>query len=94
MKTIKSPEGVALLLENMWLRHVAGMKQRADNVFMVELPKPTDEELAKAVAESLRVIGRTMNRKISMGCLFRNCMRLMRSSESEVNVIFAEKVDR
>lgn len=48
MKTIKSPEGVALLLENMWLRHVAGMKQRADNVFMVELPKPTDEELAKA----------------------------------------------
>lgn len=48
MKTIKSPEGVALLLENMWLRHVAGMKQRTDNVFMVELPKPTDEELAKA----------------------------------------------
>ena len=48
MKTIQSPDGVALLMENLWLRHKAGMKQRPCNVFMVELPPPTDEELAEA----------------------------------------------
>ena len=94
MKTIKSPEGVALLLESMWLRHMDGMKQRADNVFMVELSALTMRNLQMPVAESLKVVGRTMNRKISMGCLLRNCMRLVRSSESEVKVFFAEKVDR
>ena len=46
MKTIQSPDGVALLMENLWLRHNAGMKQRPCNVFMVELQPPTDEELA------------------------------------------------
>lgn len=48
MKTIQSPDEVALLMENLWLRHKAGMKQRPCNVFMVELPPPTDEELAEA----------------------------------------------
>ena len=48
MKTIQSPDGVALLMENLWLRHNAGMKQRPCNVFIVELPPPTGEELAKA----------------------------------------------
>ena len=48
MKSIQSPDGVALLMENLWLRHKAGMKQRSCNVFMVELPPPTDEELAEA----------------------------------------------
>lgn len=48
MKTIQSPDGVALLMENLWLRHKAGMKQRPCNVFIVELPPPTDEELAEA----------------------------------------------
>lgn len=48
MKTIQSPDGVALLMENLWLRHKAGMKQRPCNVFMVELPPPTEEDLAKA----------------------------------------------
>lgn len=43
-QSIKSPEGVALLMENLWLRHKAGMKQRANNVFMVELPPLTEEE--------------------------------------------------
>lgn len=43
-QSIKSPEGVALLMENLWLRHRAGMKQRANNVFMVELPPLTKEE--------------------------------------------------
>ncbi len=48
MKTIHSPEGVSLLMENLWLRHKAGMKQRPNNVYMVELPPPTEEELADA----------------------------------------------
>lgn len=48
MKTIQSPEGVSLLMENLWLRHKAGMKQRPSNVYMVELPLPTEEELAEA----------------------------------------------
>lgn len=48
MKTIQSPDGVALLMENLWLRHKAGIKQHPCNVFMVELPPPTEEELAEA----------------------------------------------
>ena len=36
MKTIQSPDGVALLMENLWLRHNAGMKQRPCNIFMVQ----------------------------------------------------------
>ena len=48
MKTIHSPEGVSLLMENIWLRHKAGMKQRQSNIYMVELPPPTEEELAEA----------------------------------------------
>lgn len=48
MKTIQSPDGVALLMENLWLRHKAGMKQHPCKVFMVELPPPTEEELAEA----------------------------------------------
>lgn len=46
MKTIHSPEGVALLIENLWLRHKAGMKQLPDNIYMVELPPPTEETIA------------------------------------------------
>lgn len=48
MKTIHSAEGVSLLMENLWLRHKAGIKQRPSNVYMVELPPPTEEELADA----------------------------------------------
>lgn len=48
MKTIQSPEGVSLLMENLWLRHKAGMKQRPSNVYMVELPPPSEEELVEA----------------------------------------------
>ena len=48
MKSIQSPDGVALLMENLWLRHKVGMKQRPCNVFVVELPPPTEEELAEA----------------------------------------------
>lgn len=53
MKTIQSPEGVSLLMENLWLRHKAGMKQRPSNVYMVELPLPTEEELAEARRKTL-----------------------------------------
>ena len=48
MKTIQSPEGITLLIENLWLRHKAGMKQSPNNIFMVELSPPTEEELAEA----------------------------------------------
>lgn len=48
MKTIHSPEGVSLLMENLWLRHKAGIKQCPSYVYMVELPPPTEEELAEA----------------------------------------------
>lgn len=48
MKKIQSPEGVSLLMENLWLRHKAGIKQHPANVYMVELPPPTEEELAEA----------------------------------------------
>ena len=48
MKSIQSPEGVALLMNNLWLRHKAGMKQRPCNVYLVELPPQTEEELAEA----------------------------------------------
>lgn len=44
-QSIKSPEGVALLMENLWFRHRAGMKQRPNNVFMVGLPPLTEDEL-------------------------------------------------
>ncbi len=45
-KTIKPPEGVSLLMENMRLRHKVGMNQRPCNVFMVEFPPLTEEEKA------------------------------------------------
>ena len=45
MKIIKSPEEVAFLMENIWLRHKAGMKQRPDNVFIVDFPPLTEEEI-------------------------------------------------
>lgn len=46
--SIKSPDGVALLMEKLWLRHKAGLKQRPCNVYLVELPPPTEEELSEA----------------------------------------------
>ena len=48
MKTIQSPDGLTLLMENLWLRHKAGMKQRPSNIYMVELPPPTEEALTEA----------------------------------------------
>lgn len=42
MKSIQSPEGVSLLMENLWLRHKAGMKQRPRNIYMVEFEERFD----------------------------------------------------
>lgn len=47
MKTIKSPEEVSLLMEELWFRHIDGIPQSGCNIYMVELPPPTKEELAK-----------------------------------------------
>ena len=62
MKTIHSPECVSLLMENLWLRHKVGMKQRPNNVFIVKLPPPT-EELAEARLKRKRLLVKTMNPK-------------------------------
>ena len=48
---IQSPEGVTRLMENLWLRHKAGLKQPKNNVFMVDLPPLTEEEKAEIEAE-------------------------------------------
>lgn len=42
---IKTPEGVAKLLEELWVRHKAGIKQPKNNIFWIDFPPPTDEEL-------------------------------------------------
>lgn len=42
MKTIKHPDGISLLMENLWLRHKAGVPQQESEVYMVELPEPTE----------------------------------------------------
>ena len=61
MKSIQSPEGVALLMKNLWLRHKAGMQQRPCNVYLVELPPQTEEELAEATRK--RTVSPMMNPK-------------------------------
>lgn len=48
MKKVKFPDGIVLLMENLWLRHDAGIKQRTDNVYEVEFAPPTSEEIAAA----------------------------------------------
>lgn len=50
-KRINSSEGITRLLEDMWYRHKAGIKQPQNNVFWVELPPLTDEEKAAIEAE-------------------------------------------
>ena len=44
MKTIKYPESVSLLLENLWVNHIKGNKFLHGGVYMVDLPEPTEEE--------------------------------------------------
>lgn len=40
-------ENIGMLMENIWHRHKVGLRQRPNNVYMVELPPPTQEEIAK-----------------------------------------------
>ncbi|MCH5218173.1 MAG: hypothetical protein J1F07_06460 [Muribaculaceae bacterium] len=42
---IKSPEGVQKLMEELWQRHKSGEAKPRNNIFWVDLPAPTEEEL-------------------------------------------------
>ena len=42
--TIKSPEEVFKLMEDLWLNHKAGNKSPKNNIFWVELPPLSEEE--------------------------------------------------
>ena len=42
--TIKSPEEVRKLMEDLWLNHIAGTQLPMNNVFFVELPPQTQKE--------------------------------------------------
>ena len=48
---IQSPEGVTRLMEELWSRHKAGLKQPENNVFWVDFPPLTEEEKAEIEAE-------------------------------------------
>ncbi len=52
MKTLHSPDGIAQLMENLWLRHSAGLQRMADNIYMVDLPPLTEEEQARLREDS------------------------------------------
>ena len=43
-KTIKSPEEVSKMIEDLWQNHKLGNKKPANNVFWVELPPLSEEE--------------------------------------------------
>lgn len=45
------PEGVARLMQNLWLRHKTGLKQLENNVFWVDFPPLTEEEKAEIEAK-------------------------------------------
>ena len=42
---IKTPVGVAKLLEELWVRHKTSITQPKNNIFWIAFPPPTDEEL-------------------------------------------------
>ncbi len=46
-----SSENIGELMKQLWLRHKAGLKQRRNNIYMVEFPPPTPEELSKKSGE-------------------------------------------
>lgn len=52
MKKVKYPDGIELLMENLWLRHDAGIKQRTDNVYEVDFPPPAAGEIAAAYGKN------------------------------------------
>lgn len=63
MKTIHSPEGVSLLMENLWLRHKAGMKQRPSNVYMVECLPQRRKNWLRPAARQKRTVAPMMTPK-------------------------------
>ena len=50
-KHIKTPEGVSKLMEDLWVRHKAGLQQPQNNMFWVDLPPLTEEEKAEIEAD-------------------------------------------
>lgn len=64
-QTIQSPDGVRLLMENIWLRHKTGLSQKSDNVFFVELPPPTKDEIDTMATGESNHMGDTINIKSS-----------------------------
>ena len=55
-KTIKSPEEVVKLIEDLWLNHKAGNKVLQNNVLWVELPLLSEEEKASIRANKDGII--------------------------------------
>ena len=48
---INSPEGISKLVEELWIRHKAGLKQPKNNIFWVDFPTLTEEEKAEIEAQ-------------------------------------------
>ena len=44
MQRVRTPDGVSKLLEELWMRHKAGLKQPKNNVYWVDFPPLTEEE--------------------------------------------------
>ena len=44
MQRVRTPDGVSKLLEELWMRHKAGLKQPENNVYWVDFPPLTEEE--------------------------------------------------
>lgn len=49
---IQAPEGVKKLMEELWLKHQLGEKSSKAQVYMVDLPEPTEEEKRIMVAKT------------------------------------------
>ena len=41
---IQAPEGIKKLMEELWLKHQSGEKSSKAQIYMVDLPEPTEEE--------------------------------------------------
>lgn len=50
--TIKSPEEVSKLMEDLWLNHKAGNKVPLNSVFWMELPPLNEEEKTKDIDDN------------------------------------------
>ena len=59
MKRISSPEGIADLMKNIWLRHLYGLPQERDHVYLVELP-PVENRKYPTPSRSKEITGDTL----------------------------------